>query len=314
MAPVIQCLPAAIGFCGRTAWLLLALIGTAAVAGEAQQLLTVASAQSAPAKDTAAKPPWGRIVMVGASVTAGFTASEPLGGPNTPQYCLSRYVDAAVAVPHESTRNLAHAMFFIQPDAEGRRQIDQAIQAGPTLVIGLDFLFWFCYGQGRTENERLQHFEKGLELLEAVRCPLVVGDIPDASAAANRVLNASEIPSIQTRSAANRRLKEWAAKRPKVVILPLSGFMRAVTADQALTIHGLTLPAGKTHVLLQDDQLHPSPPGCAVLALAILDAFQSTRPGPSSGEVRWNPKEVFRVAITPAQEPSGESATRLLKQ
>jgi len=241
--------------------------------------------------------------MVGASATAGFTESEPLGGPKTEQYRLSRYLDAALLVAHEPVQNLANAMFFIQPEAAGRYQIDQALHARPTLVIGIDFLFWFCYGEGPTDKDRLQRFEKGLKLLEVVQCPLVLGDIPDASGASNDMLPADQIPSAETMSAANRRLKEWAAARRKVVIVSLSGFMRTAMANQALAIHGHTVPEGKTLALLQSDRLHPSAFGSAVLALAILDAFQSTRPAHFAAEVRWDPKEVFRLDLNPSQRP-----------
>ena len=154
--------------------------------------------------------------MMGASATAGFTESEPLGGPKTDQYRLSRYLDAALLTPHEPVQNLANSMFFIQPEAAGRYQIDQALQTRPTLVVGVDFLFWFCYGEGLTEKDRLQRFEKGLKLIEAVQCPLVVGDIPDASGASIDMLPPDQIPSAETMSAANRRLKEWAATRKNV--------------------------------------------------------------------------------------------------
>lgn len=240
-----------------------------------------------------AKAPWGRIVMVGASVTAGFTVSEPLGGDKTAQYDLSRYVGAALLMPHEPLRNLGNAMFFMQPESAGKLQIDQALKSKPTLVTGLDFMFWFCYGAGCKDGERLQRFEKGLKLLETVPCPLILGDIPDATAATN-ILGPDEIPSAQVLSAANRRLKEWAATRPRVVIVPLSEFMRAAACNAACTIHKVTLPKGKTRALLQDDQLHPTPRGCAVLALALLDAFQSTRTAPSANEICWDPQEVFR--------------------
>jgi len=246
--------------------------------------------------------------MVGASATAGFTESEPLGGPKTDQYRLSRYLDAALLTPHEPVQNLANIMFFIQPEAAGRYQIDQALQTRPTLVVGVDFLFWFCYGEGLTEKDRLQRFEKGLKLLEAVQCPLVVGDIPDASGASIDMLPPDQIPSAETMSAANRRLKEWAATRPQVIIVALSGFVRAAMADQALSIRSHTLPAGKTRILLQDDKLHPSPPGCAVLAVAILDAIQSSRPGIPARDVRWNPKEVFRLGFKPAPQPATSPA------
>jgi hypothetical protein len=249
--------------------------------------------------------------MVGASATAGFTESEPLGGPTTPQYRLSRYVDAALLVPHERVQNLASAMFFMQAEAVGRAQIEQAIKARPTLVVGIDFLFWFCYGDGPTEKDRLQRFEKGLKLLEAVQCPLVIGDIPDASGASDDVLSAEQIPNAEVMSTANRRLKVWAAARRQVVIVSLSKFMRTATANQALTIRGHALEKGKTRMLLQSDKLHPSQAGCAVLTLAVLDAFQSTRPAPSADEVRWDPKEVFRLVLKPPEGSPGNRSQQI---
>src|SRR5205823_5910130 len=144
---------------GWLAVLLLALSRPAAVTGEKGEPPVPASAPSARADSVAAKPPWGRIVMIGASATAGFTESEPLGGPTTPQYRLSRYVDAALLAPHEPVQTLAHTMFFMDAEATGRDQIDRALKARPTLVVGVDFLFWFCYGDGPTEKDRLQRFE-----------------------------------------------------------------------------------------------------------------------------------------------------------
>ena len=256
-------------------------------------LLTLGAALSASAQTNS---PWGRIVMVGASVSAGFTASEPLGGPSTPQYRFSRYVDAALVVPHEPVQNLANTFFFLQPELLGRHQIEQALKARPTLVLGVDFLFWFCYGEGSSDEERLRRFEKGLKLLETFKCPLVVGDIPDASAAVNGMLRPEQIPSTNAMVAANQRLNEWAATRPNVVILRLSEFMRTVLANQALTIHDCRLPAGRTRRLLQNDKLHSSPPGCAVVALAALNALQSKHRFPSS-DVCWDPKEILRSVL-----------------
>lgn len=257
-------------------------------------LLLAFSAPQATAATT--NSPWERIVMIGASVSAGFTASEPLGGPSTPQFRLSPYVDAALLVPHEPVRNLANTFFFIQPELLGRHQVDQAHKTKPTLVLGVDFLFWFCYGEGATDEERLQRFDKGLKMLEAIKCPLVLGDIPDASAAVNGMLRPGQIPSTNAMAAANQRLKEWATTRSNVVILRLSDFMRTVLANQALTIRDYTLPAGKTRVLLQNDKLHPSPPGGALVALAVLDALQSKQAFPSA-DVRWDPREIYRLVL-----------------
>jgi hypothetical protein len=257
--------------------------------------------------------PWDRIVMIGASVTAGFTASEPFGGTTTPQFRLSRYVDAALLVPREPVQNLGNTFFFIQPELLGRQQLDKALKASPSLVLGVDFLFWFCYGEGATDEERLQRFEKGLKMLEAIKCPLVVGDIPDASAAADGMLRREQIPSTNAMAAANQRLQKWAATRPNVVLLRLSRFMRTVMANQPLTIHDYKLPEGRTRMLLQNDKLHPSPPGCALIALAAFDALQSKYSFPAA-DVRWDPKENLRLVLkslqTSTNSPSKPSAPR----
>jgi len=256
-------------------------------------LLILGSAVAAAARTNS---PWGRMVMIGASVSAGFTASEPLGGPSTPQFRLSRYVDAALLVPHEPVKNLANTFFFLQPELLARQQIEQALKAKPTLVLGVDFLFWFCYGEGATDDERMRRFEKGLELLQTIKCPLLLGDIPDASAAVDGMLRPEQVPSTNAMKAANQRLREWAATRPNVVILGLSEFMRTVMANQSLTIRDHTLPEGKTRVLLQNDKLHPSPPGCAVVALAALEALQTKHAFPVS-DVRWDHKKNLRLVL-----------------
>jgi len=276
-----------------------------------------ATAQSSTQKPGETKSPWTRIVMVGASATAGFTAPEAFGGTDTPYLRMSRYLDAALLAPHEPIQNLAHALFFMQPEAGGRQQISDAVEAKPTLVIGVDFLFWFCYGEMRSDAERLRRFEKGLKLLEEISCPLVLGDIPDASAGVETgVLSASQVPSASVLAAANKRLKEWAASRPQVVIVPLATFMRAALADEPIALRGYVFTRGKTRALLQDDKLHPTREGAAVLALAALDAFQSARPDLSTNGVRWNPQDVFRLgsraqAVTPRNASKQEASSAL---
>jgi hypothetical protein len=187
----------------------------------------------------------------------------------------------------------------MQPEQQGQSQSERAAQSNPSLVVALDYLFWFCYGDGSTDKERLQRFEQGLKLLEAFRCPLVVGDLPDASAAAERMLTPDEIPSRAALAAANRRLKEWASGRKHTVVIPLSNFMRNAMANKSVTVHGQTLAEGKTRVLLQEDKLHPSAAGCAVLALAIFDSFLSNQTAISSSDIRWDAKEVYHLAIDP---------------
>ena len=249
----------------------------------------------------AADSPWSRVVVIGASASGGFVLTEPFGGPTTEQCKPHHYLDAAITAPHAPVKNFGSALFFLSPDAMAASEIQAATNAKPTLVVAVDFLFWFCYGNGDTDAERAAHFEAGLKRLEQIPCPLLVGDIPDASSATNTgIISAEQVPSEAVRRAANERLKKWAAKRKQVTIVPLAEFMRAVKADEAIKLHSTILPAGKTRTLLQADGLHPTPRGAAVLSLGIWDAFLKTHPKVSSKEINWSAEEVLRDGLKPA--------------
>jgi hypothetical protein len=249
----------------------------------------------------AAGPPWQRVVVIGASASAGFVFSEPFGGRETTRCKLNYYLDAAIAAPHPPVKNLASPLLFMNPEALAPLQIEAATKASPTLVIGVDFLFWFCYGDADDDAARARRFEHGLKLLDQIHCPLVVGDIPDAACATNTgIIGGRQVPSAAARRAANQRLKQWAAAHPQVVVVPLANFMRAMMANADFKLHGETLPAGKTRALLQADELHPNPHGAAVLALCILDKLVSRQPEFPAADVRWNPADVFRIGCKSA--------------
>jgi hypothetical protein len=251
---------------------------------------------------SAVESTWSRVVVIGASASAGFVLTEPFGGTNTVRCKLHHYLDAAIIPPHAPVKNVATALFFLSPDAMAAQETEAATNSQPTLIVATDFLFWFCYGQGNTDAERADHFEAGLQALEKIRCPLLVGDIPDASSATNTgIISPAQVPSEKARLAANARLKSWAAKHPQVTIVPLAEFMRATKANAEIKIHGLTLPAGKTRSLLQADGLHPNPRGAAVLALGIWDAFLKAHPKIPAKEIRWNVEEVLREGLKAAK-------------
>jgi hypothetical protein len=250
-----------------------------------------------------AKSPWNRIVVIGASASAGFVLAEPLGGPETIHCKLRFYLDSAIAAAHPPLRDFSTALMFFNADALGPQQVDAAVAAKPTLVIGIDFLFWSCYGGGLTDAGRMQRFEDGLKLLEQIHCPLVLGDIPDASAATNSgIISPDMLADAAVRAAVNARLKSWAANRPNVAIVPLAHFMRVISANQAVTVHGRKYAAGKTRIFLQNDQLHPTPRGAALLALGIMDALVKKDPEFPAQDIRWNQGEVFRRGYPSARQ------------
>ena len=237
-----------------------------------------------------------RIVVIGASVSRGFTEAEPFGGEQSNLLRLDRYLDAALKAPHGKIINDANHLFFTTPKKEADRQLDRLSHRNPSLVIGVDFLFWFLYGYPEKTGDRLELFEQGLELLSPIEAPLVIGDIPDASASIGHMLARSMVPDTNTRAEANRRLAAWAAKRPNVSIVPLSNFVKSSETNAAISAGPMTIAAGKTGALLQADRLHPNQTGCAALAVAILATLIDD--GLEQQQVRWNLEEI--VAATTA--------------
>jgi hypothetical protein len=231
-----------------------------------------------------------RIVMIGASATSGFTKKELLGGTNTQFLQLNRYVDAAITAPHESVQNMSSAFFFTNPQKYSETQMARALKADPTLVVGLDFLFWCCYGKGSNDVERLTRFDQGLKLLESVPCPLVVGDLPDASGAVGKLLSPEQMPGSNVLAAANARLAVWAAPRTNVIVISLANFMRAAVRDEPVEAKHNAFAAGTTRRLLQEDGLHPTTAGCSVLTLAVLEAVEAKHN--IAKAVEWNPQSI----------------------
>ena len=249
-----------------------------------------------------------RIVLLGASVTAGFDIAEPFGGAKTLEYRLGNYIEAALNSPHEPVATHANTFFFTKPVEMLRTQLQATLAAKPTLVVGLDTLFWFCYGDWPTEQERLERFEVGLRLMEEVPVPLIIGDIPDASQAVGGILAKKEMPELSTIAQCNERLKAWAAGRPQVAIFPLSKVMAAAVANEELRLGSIAWEKGKSRSLLQRDRLHPTAAGLAGLAVAVLDvAAASTLPPVPESALR---RDLEYVQATATALGKAEAARR----
>ena len=219
-----------------------------------------------------------RIATLGASATSGFDESEPLGGPKTPSYRFANYLEATLIGTHEPITTQASALFFLQAEPVMEKQVTDMLATKPTLVIGLDALFWFCYGAGLTEEKRAARFEIGLRQLERIESPLVVGDIPDATAATGGILGKEEMPAPETIALCNKRLKAWATGRKSVTVFPIAKIMATVAANEETAIGGYTWEKGKSGPLMRKDHLYPSRHGLAALAIATLEAAAPTSP------------------------------------
>ncbi|MEZ5324104.1 MAG: hypothetical protein R3F19_03470 [Verrucomicrobiales bacterium] len=258
-----------------------------------------------------------RPVLIGASVSAGFTESELFGGEKTAGYQLKHYFDAAILSEHAPTETFGGAFFFMSPEKTGATCIEKALAAKPSLVVAIDFLFWFCYGEGMTPEQRLTKFEEGLKLLEKIDAPMVVGDIPYASAAVDKMLSKEQLPPKEIVEQCNKRIREWGGNREAVAVVSLSDFMEAAVANQALNVREHIWAEGSTRALLQGDLLHPSHHGCVGLTAFVLDAALTCSPAVQSDCVCWDLQKIYteglasaRAAFASKAAPKNEPAAK----
>lgn len=193
-----------------------------------------------------------RVAVLGASVSAGF-GSERLGA----------LLDRSIVGAHE-VRDLADLRMFRVAGVSARRQVDAAVAFRPTLVVAVDFLFWFGYGWASGVDERLARIDVGLAQLERLDAPLLLGDLPDMRTAANWMLPAHAIPPVAELAALNAHLRRWAAAHPRVVVVPLSEWTRQLMASGEVELApGVRAPSAS---LMNADGLHVNRKGLLYVA------------------------------------------------
>lgn len=230
-----------------------------------------------------------RVATIGASATAGFGTyfwryenGEPVRDSTT----LARFLRAASDEQLVVT-DLGTAQFFSNPAGIGSQLVTRAIRSRPDLVIGIDFLFWFCYGSVGIEARRMQTpearmamLDEGLGLLDQVveaKIPLLIGDIPDMSAAGGGILKRSQVPPEAVRLAANERIEEWVAARPMVEIFSLDRLQTLLASEEPIEVDGVRLEDDERARLLQSDRLHPTLGGLSVI-IAEIDRMLALHP------------------------------------
>ena len=230
-----------------------------------------------------ASGPVERIAMIGASGTAGFGAyfwrieDGRMVRDSTTLAKLLRSASGNTLV----VSDLGTSQFFMNPAGIGRMEVDRAIASRPDLVVGIDFLFWFCYGtvgpdarRMGTLEDRLKMLDHGLSMLQDLvdrDIPILIGDIPDMSAASGRVLTPSQVPDTESRRRLNERILAWAAEHPEVEMFSLDRLQRQLDSEEPIVVAGTTLDERERPWLLQPDRLHPTVGGLVVIVDEIVE-------------------------------------------
>lgn len=237
-----------------------------------------------------------RVAFVGASVTDGYG----IAGVEDCWISLADTFAAAVAAPLSKPERRSSSFVFTDPEEYGRKFVDGVLRNDPTLVVGADFLFWFGYGFGLQEGRRLELFDRGVALLERFDCPIVVGDYPNMIQAIRGIglhggpmIGLSHIPKTATLIELNRRLREWAARRGNVVVLPLAEFVLKIRKNEPIEVLGNRYEGDLQRALLDPDLLHTNLDGEIALTLLLVDSLLRSGLGfeeadfiTSAGEIR----------------------------
>jgi len=216
------------------------------------------------------------IGILGASVSAGFgmfLGGTEDDGPGMVGVRLADVVSAA-APPGAVVSDWSTWLFFRNPVTIGPQAVERLAERSPDVVLAIDFLFWFAYGATDLEGapiveERQRHalFERGLELLETFEAPMVVGDLPDMRGADPRMLAERQIPDPPTLARLNARLRQWAATRESVALLPLETIRRTQLAAAPEVVKRR----------LQSDRLHPTFEGLVAILAAAAPTLEMLR-------------------------------------
>ena len=252
-----------------------------------------------------------RVAVLGASVSAGFGLEQEVGA----RVRLAAIIDAALRVKHEPVQDHAELLFFAMSSDLGAQSVAAARKRGATLAVAVDFLFWFAYGEVEDEAQRLVRLDEGLGYLDRLECPIVVGDLPDMSRAVGKMLQSNQVPRPETLARLNKRLREWARTRRRVVIVPLAALLTTLQDGKELRVGSWS--ARSTSRLLQGDELHTTLEGSAVIAVLALHELARAREDVAADAFVSDPTALaatVRSAVRTKEPAQEEPATTGLKK
>jgi hypothetical protein len=259
-----------------------------------------------------------RVAVIGASVSAGFMLGAdahkiPLN--------LSRVIEAGLIAKHSPVLNASDEMTFIDTLGSSKSAAKALAKDDPTLVVALDYLFWFGYGATwGGEKERLSALEMGLKSLEGLECPILLGDFPDMSSATkvkHPILPAQAVPDPATLAKLNERLGVWAKEHANVIVVPVSTLMGTLLAGDEMRVGPNLWKKGTVSALLQADGLHPTLEGTTGLWLFAAERLFEARKDvprsalePKAGTIaaKLAPDLKLGVVDEPIQGKSGKSS------
>jgi hypothetical protein len=260
-----------------------------------------------------------RVAFIGASVSAGFgNARELKVGRSVP---LGEFFKGMLASGLEGSdiHDFGSSQFFTAPIKSGQRQVEQALEQRPTLVVGIDYLFWYAFGYPRRSNpRRFEGLQMGLKRLEDIPCQLIIGDLPNVDHAllgksplrgGGAILQKGQLPSEAERVRMNKVIYEWAAQRKQVQVFPLADLMQRMVAGEKMELQGNEWKVESLDQILQEDLLHPRTRGMVWVALYVAESTLQL-PGVDKRAFEWSEASI-RERLWQSLEPARAKQTAL---
>jgi len=222
-----------------------------------------------------------RVGVCGPSVSSGAGNGIP----------MSYMLDNAIKTPH-SMINLAKMGFGLNPCLHAETAMRIFNERKATLVISADYFFWFCFGPYSSEV-RIRSLKNACKIAEKLKCPFMIGDLPDLSG--SRFPGASIMaPSSDVTKKLNTMLRKWAAKLPHIYIMPISKWMAAIKSGKPIMINGKEKVYKESEILYRDG-VHPNIIGMALLSVKMLEEASNNFPSISKTSLIKEVKGLLKV-------------------
>jgi len=224
-----------------------------------------------------ATPALKRVAVIGASMSDGFLLPLEVDAMVT----FADFVEAAVKHEAEPVFRRSSASFFNDPIGHGARFAAAAHAHEPSLVIAIDYLFWYGYGFVRDDDARLERLDVGLANLAPFECPVLIADFPDMTRASVGgegihglpMLHPWQIPSAVCRKRLSARVLEWAGERANAHVVGIADLVDRIHAGEAVEVRGNHWPENSQRTLVDKDLLHTTFEGTAALTFLVFDAL-----------------------------------------
>lgn len=249
-----------------------------------------------------------RAFVVGSEMTDGYGLQGDLGAPGS----LVDILDASLLFARGPIEKRTFPSTSVAP-----QQIRAAIDAQATIIIALDYLQPYIYAETGGEEGRRASLDLALRNLEAVQVPLVLGDVPDLTAALSAekpILFAKQMPSPQGLKAVNERIAQWAREHKNVTLAPVSAMFAHVNAGEPFNTRRSSWPAAWLPDLLMKDRMHTRLHGTIAAWLLAQDALCAARPDLDALSFDWSARSIYHKVYASKEAERQAATERLIAQ